>query len=216
MGRILRLGLPIALSIVMETGLFTAVALLMGTLGKIEMAAHQIALNYASLMFMLPLGMSQAITIRVGRAAGAKDWVMARRRGWTGIIVAGGMMLCSASILLLFPSQIVAVYTQDSDVAAMAMTLLFAAALFQFSDGLQVASAGALRGLKDTTLPMVITIFSYWVVGFPVAHYFGIQQGVGPQGRWGGLLAGLTLAALLLLARFWVLGNRCHTLTQRI
>lgn len=209
--RILRLGLPIALSIVMEVGLFTAVALLMGTLGKVEMAAHQIALNYASLMFMLPLGISQAITIRVGHAAGANSWDIARRRGWSGIMIAGVMMLCSASILLIFPLQIVSVYTQDAEVAAMAMTLLFAAALFQFSDGLQVAAAGALRGLKDTTLPMVITLFSYWVIGFPVAYYLGIQRAVGPQGLWTGLLAGLTLAALMLLSRFWVLGNRYFT-----
>ncbi len=208
MGLILKLGLPIALAIVMETGLFTAIALLMGGLGKIEMAAHQIALNYASLMFMVPLGISQAITIRVGHAAGAGDLLGARRRGWSGILVAGVMMLCSASVLLLFPEQIVSFYTQDSEVAAMALTLLFAAALFQFSDGVQVASAGALRGLKDTMLPMWITIFSYWLVGFPVAYYFGIQQEYGPQGLWSGLLAGLTLAALLLIARLWVICKR--------
>ncbi len=208
MGNILKLGLPIALAIVMETGLFTAIALLMGALGKVEMAAHQIALNYASLMFMVPLGISQAITIRVGHASGAGDLLGARCRGWSGILVAGVLMLCSASVLLLFPKQIVSLYTQDIEVTNMALTLLFAAALFQFSDGVQVAAAGALRGLKDTTLPMGITLVSYWLVGFPVAYGFGIQHGYGPQGLWAGLLAGLTLAAVLLIWRFWRVGNR--------
>jgi len=208
MRRILKLGLPIAIAIMMETGLFTAVALLMGGLGKVEMAAHQVALNYASLMFMIPLGVSQATTIRVGHAVGAGELIVACRRGWVGILMAGLLMLCSASVLLLFPNWIVSFYTHDASVADMAMTLLFAAALFQFSDGIQVASAGALRGFKDTTLPMFITLFSYWVIGFPVAYHFGIQQGYGPIGLWSGLLAGLTLAALLLASRFWLIGHR--------
>ncbi|MCW8907578.1 MAG: MATE family efflux transporter [Sedimenticola sp.] len=206
--RILCLGLPIAVSIIMEVGMFTAVAVLMGSLGKVEMAAHQIALNYASMMFMLPLSIAQAITIRVGHAAGAGDYPLVVVRGRVGIAMAGGIMALSAALLLLFPQVIVALYTDDASVARMAMTLLFAAALFQFSDGLQIAASGALRGLKDTTVPMFITMFSYWGIGFPAAWVIGIQWGVGPQGLWGGLAAGLTCAAILLNLRFQRLGRR--------
>jgi MATE family multidrug resistance protein len=180
----------------------------MGRLGKVEMAAHQIALNYAAMMFMLPLSIAQAITIRVGHAAGAGDYALALIRGRVGIVMAGGIMALSATLLLLFPELIVALYTRDSGVAEMAMTLLFAAALFQFSDGLQVSASGALRGLKDTAVPMFITMFSYWGVGFPTAWIIGIEWGVGPQGLWGGLAVGLTTAALLLNLRFYLLGRK--------
>ncbi|WP_275098642.1 MATE family efflux transporter [Sedimenticola hydrogenitrophicus] len=206
--RILRLGLPIAVSIIMEVGMFSAVAILMGRLGKVEMAAHQIALNYAAMMFMLPLSIAQAITIRVGHAAGAGDYALALIRGRVGIVMAGGIMALSATLLLLFPELIVALYTRDAAVAEMAMTLLFAAALFQFSDGLQVSASGALRGLKDTAVPMFITMFSYWGVGFPTAWIIGVEWGIGPQGLWGGLAVGLTTAALLLNLRFYLLGRK--------
>ncbi|WP_428610042.1 MATE family efflux transporter [Sedimenticola sp.] len=205
--RILKLGLPIAVSIIMEVGMFSAVAILMGSLGKVEMAAHQIALNYAAMMFMLPLSISQAVTIRVGHAAGAGDMVLAVIRGRVGVVMAGAIMALSATLLLLFPELIVGLYTNDAAVAKMAMTLLFAAALFQFSDGLQVSASGALRGLKDTAVPMFITMFAYWAVGFPAAWVIGIEWGVGPQGLWGGLAVGLTTAALLLNLRFYLLGR---------
>jgi len=206
--RILKLGLPIAVAIIMEVGMFSAVAIMMGSLGKVEMAAHQIALNYAAMMFMLPLSISQAITIRVGHAAGAGDLPLAIIRGQQGVVMAGGIMALSATMLLLFPELIVALYTNDAAVANMAMSLLFAAALFQFSDGLQVSASGALRGLKDTAVPMFITMFAYWAVGFPFAWIIGIQWGVGPQGLWGGLAVGLTTAALLLNLRFYLLGRK--------
>lgn len=207
-GRILKLGLPIAISIIMESSLFSGIALLMGSFGKIEMAAHQIAINYASMMFMMPLGLSQAITIRVGHAAGSGNFLLARRRGWTGIIMAGGIMVLSASFLLLFPDLIVSFYTSDTEVSAMVLTLLFAAALFQFSDGLQVSASGSLRGLKDTTIPMVITIISYWILGFPAAWLLGIHFNLGPIGLWSGLVIGLTCAAILLNIRFFIMSNR--------
>jgi MATE family multidrug resistance protein len=206
--RILKLGLPIAIAIILEVGMFSTVAVLMGTLGKVEMAAHQIALNYAGLMFMLPLSISQAITIRVGHAAGAGDIQLAVARGWLGVVMSGGIMALSATLLLLFPDVIVAFYTNDPEVTAMAITLLFAAALFQFSDGLQVAGSGALRGLKDTAAPMMINMVAYWGVGFPVAWLIGIYWGIGPQGLWGGLVVGLTLAALLLNARLFLVGRK--------
>lgn len=200
--QLLKLGLPIAVSITLEAGLFSAVALLMGRLGAVAMAAHQVALNYASLMFMMPLGLSQAITIRVGHATGLQRPDLARLRGTSGILLAGAVMLVSALFMLAFRQQIVALYTSDPEVAALAVQLLFAAALFQFSDGLQVSAAGALRGLRDTRVPMLITLFSYWMVGLPVAAWLGLASPLGPQGLWIGLLAGLSMAALLLNRRF--------------
>ncbi|MCW8943403.1 MAG: MATE family efflux transporter, partial [Sedimenticola sp.] len=125
MWRILKLGLPIAVSIIMEVGMFSAVAVLMGTLGKVEMAAHQIAVNYAGLMFMLPLSIAQAITIRVGHAAGAGDKRLAITRGRLGVVISGVIMAVSATFLLVFPDQIVALYTQDAEVTGMAISLLF-------------------------------------------------------------------------------------------
>jgi MATE family multidrug resistance protein len=206
--RILKLGLPIAIAIVMESGMFTAVALLMGSLGEVEMAAHQIALNYAAMMFMMPLGISQAITIRVGHAVGGGKLRLARLRGWIGIGMACAIMACSASFLLLFPELIVSLYTGDPEVATMAISLLFAAALFQVSDGIQVAASGALRGFKDTSVPMLITIFSYWILGYPAAKQIGLGMGFGPQGLWAGMLVGLSFAAILLSTRFFILSNR--------
>ncbi len=200
---LLRLGLPIALVTVLEVGLFTAVGLLMGSLGATAIAAHQVAINYAALMFMIPLGISMATTVRVGQARGAGDHTEARLAGFVGMGMATGAMLVSALFMLAVPDLIVGMYTTDETVSALAKSLLFMAALFQLSDGLQAGSLGALRGLKDTRLPVLITFLAYWLVGLPLAWSLGIGQALGPQGLWVGLVAGLTLAAVLLSLRFW-------------
>jgi MATE family multidrug resistance protein len=207
--RLVRLGIPMALTIVMETGLFTAVSLLMGTLGAVAVAAHQIALNYASLMFMVPLGLGMAITVRVGQAAGAGHSGAARRAGFIGMAMSVGAMVVSAVVMLVIPEQIVGLYTDEKDLLGLAVQLLFAAALFQVSDGLQVSALGALRGLKDVTAPLAITFLSYWVVGLPLGYGLGIVWDQGPFGLWAGLIAGLSLAAVLLSLRF-------HRLTRRL
>ena len=210
---LLRLGTPIAITITMEVGLFTAVSLLMGSLGVTAVAAHQIALNYTALTFMVPLGISLAITVRVGHAVGAKAIHSARFTGVVGMVMAVITMALSASIILIIPDKIVYVYTNDLDVAALAMSLLLVAALFQISDGLQVSAVGALRGFKDTKVPMLITLFAYWLVGFPLSWWLGIHNALGPQGLWAGLILGLTIAAILLSLRFHMVsqspsGNR--------
>ena len=199
---LLRLGLPIALVIVMEVGLFTAVALLMGSLGAVAVAAHQIAFNYAALVFMVPLGISMATTIRVGHAAGAGDIETARLSGFVGMGMAVAAMLVSAVVMLSVPELIVSMYTRDAQVAQLAVSLLFMAALFQVSDGLQASAVGALRGLKDTAYPMLVTFFAYWLVGLPLAWSLGIAKAFGPRGLWVGLIAGLTIGAVLLSLRF--------------
>ncbi len=198
----LRLGLPIALTLVSEVGMFSAVALLMGSLGVIEVAAHQVAINFAGMMFMIPLGISAATTIRVGHALGEQKARQARFRGMAGISLAAMCMFGTASTMLLFPELIVSIYTQDVAVGNMAVSLLFMAAIFQLSDGIQVSAAGALRGMKDTLYPMLASFVVYWFFGLPVSYYLGIRQEFGPQGLWMGLVASLTLAAVWLVWRF--------------
>jgi MATE family multidrug resistance protein len=198
----LHLGMPIALTLVNEVGMFSAVGLLMGSLGVVEVAAHQIAINFAGMMFMIPLGISAATTIRVGHALGEQRQLDARFRGFAGISFAGMCMFATASLMLLFPDFIVSIYSNDADVGAMAVSLLFMAAIFQLSDGIQVSAAGALRGLKDTLFPLMVSVVAYWFVGLPVSWSLGINHQFGPQGLWLGLVASLTLAAVWLVWRF--------------
>jgi MATE family multidrug resistance protein len=199
---LLQLGMPIALTLVNEVGMFSAVGLLMGSLGVIEVAAHQVAINFAGMMFMIPLGISAATTIRVGHALGEQRPADARFRGLAGISFAGLCMFGTASIMLLFPELIVSIYSNDTDVSAMAISLLFMAAIFQLSDGIQVSASGALRGMKDTLYPLLVSVVAYWFVGLPFSWYLGINQEFGPPGLWFGLVASLTLAAVWLVWRF--------------
>lgn len=199
---IFSLGIPISANVLAEAGLFVAVSLLMGRLSANAAAAHQIALNYASTMFMIPMALSSAISIRVGHAAGRGDYETARRRGAIGIYSCCIFMTISAVVLLVFRDQIVGIYTRDTAVAALAVSLLFVAAIFQISDGIQIAAAGALRGLKDARVPLVFNLFAYWVVGFTLAY--GASRGIEPSPRniWIGFVFGLTVAAILLTLRY--------------
>ena len=198
---LLFLGVPMAVSIFMESSLFSGVGLMMGTLGTDIVAAHQIALNYASFVFMVPMSIALAISVRVGHALGRGDRAEARLAGFTGI----GLCLCfevlSALSMALLPHQIVSLYTHDAAVAAIAVSLLYMGAIMQLSDGIQVSAMGALRGYKDTAVPTLITIVAYWGVGFPLAWLFGIPLHLGPQMIWAGFIAGLTVAAVLLSLR---------------
>jgi MATE family multidrug resistance protein len=207
--RLIRLGVPIALTTLMEVGMFAAVTLLMGSLGTVAVAGHQVALNYAALVFMVPLGLSLATTIRVGHARGRGDFGAARLAGLTGIGTTTAFMCLSALVMLAVPRHIVAIYTHDPAVSAMAVSLLYIAAAFQIFDGLQVAVIGALRGLKDTSWPMLINFVSYWLIGLPLAYLLGIGRAFGPKGLWLGLTAGLLTASALLLLRFNLL-TRAH------
>jgi MATE family multidrug resistance protein len=198
----LSLGLPIGMSVVSEAGLFSAVGLLMATLGASVVAAHQIAINYAATMFMIPLALHSALTVRVGHTLGRGDPRMARRIGLIGIAMCGVIMACSALVMLVLREPIAAFYTGDSEVRKLAVSLLTMGMIFQISDGLQVGAAGALRGYKDTRIPMLLNFGSYWLAAFPLAWYLGVELELGPQAVWVGLIAGLTLTALTLNARF--------------
>lgn len=201
-GELIKVGVPNGVSSSMEVLLFAAVSLLMGTLSVKAAAAHQIAINVAATMFMIPFGLSLAISQRVGFSIGQGSLEKARFRGFIGIVICAGIMTFTALLLFLFPEFIINIYTDDPEVTGMAVLLLFMAAVFQISDGLQVGAFGALRGLKDTRVPMVVNFISYWIIGFPVGYVLGINLGYGPEGLWIGLICGLTVAAVLHNYRF--------------
>jgi MATE family multidrug resistance protein len=199
---LLRTGLPIGVTVAMEGGLFIATALLIGRLGGVEVAAHQIAINVASLCFMIPFGLAEATTVRVGHALGRGDRDGVRRAAFAGYALMFGTQAVSGVLLLFGNDTFAGLYTTDAAVAALAATLLWYAAAFQFPDGVQVLSAGALRGLRDTRRPMILAAVAYWGVGMPLGAGLGLGLGWGPQGMWIGLIVGLTTAAVLLSTRF--------------
>jgi MATE family multidrug resistance protein len=200
---LLKVGGPMSITLLAEGGLFVAVALVIATLGETVVASHQVALSVATIAFMIPLGMSMAITVRVGNAVGRGDARGVRYAGFCGVALALCVQTVSSGVMLSMPNLIARLYTHDASVIALAAQLMMLAGFFQFSDGIQVTSNGALRGLKDTRVPMVITLFAYWVVGMPVGWWLAFPHGLGARGMWMGLIAGLTMAAVLLFARFW-------------
>jgi len=196
------IGIPMSIGWFLEASLLAIVALVMATMGTAVVAGHQIALSVVSLTSMIPTGLSLAITVRVGQAAGRGDIERARRTGFTGIALAAAFMAASALGMLAFPNAIAGIYTADPPARAMAVTLLLMAAVFQIPDGLQIAAAGALRGLKDTRSPMIITFAAYWVIALPLGYTLGIVYGGGATAIWLGIIVGVTIAAMLLNARF--------------
>ena len=205
---LLRLGVPMGISVLMEASLFVATALLIGSLGADVVAGHQIAINVASVAFMLPLGVAMATTVRVGLAVGRGDTVGVRYAGYVGIATCLVTQAFSCAIMALAPHAISNLYTDDANVASISAQLLILAAIFQFSDGIQVTANGALRGLKDTTIPMIITTVAYWCIGMPVGWWLTFRHGMGARGMWIGLIAGLSVAALLLFSRFATLARQ--------
>ena len=208
----LRLGVPIGLQQGLEFGAFAAIGVLMGVLGTTEMAAHQIAINIASLTFMVPLGVGAAAAVRVGHAAGAGDAGAARESARAAIVCGVGFMVCTAVVFLLVPGAIAARYTRDVPVVALAATLIPVAGVFQVFDGIQAVCAGVLRGLGDTRAPFVINLAGFWLAGFPVSVALGFHTRLGAVGLWWGFVAGLGAVAALLLLR---VRNRLHGAIER-
>ena len=201
-GEVLRLGGPIALIITAEAWLFLIGALLMARFGTDTVAAHQIAINFASITFMVPMSIGMATTVRVGYAAGAGDVAGVRLRGLAGIGMGACFAAFSAALMALLPAAIVALYTDAPGVAPAAAGFLAYAAVFQVADCVQATANGALRGIKDTRVPMLITVSAYWLVGLPLAVALAFQSPLGPSGIWLGFIAGLAVAAVGLTARF--------------
>jgi MATE family multidrug resistance protein len=210
---LLHIGLPMAVTLLLESGMFSASGLAIGTIGAGQAAGHQVAINLASLTFMVPLGIALATTVRVGNAAGRGDAFAVRRAGLTGIGLGLAVQVLTAVLMLTLPETIAGLYATDPTVRATGARLLQVAGVFQLSDGVQVTANGALRGLKDTRRPMFLTAFAYWVVGFPLGLLLAFRAGWLAPGMWVGMIAGLTVAAALLTARFLALSGRLRRLT---
>jgi len=206
--QLLALAAPISLGLLAESGLFVATALQMGQLGVREAGAHNIAITVTAAFYMLPLGLSFALTARTGAAFGKRWWPGVRLRATTGIALALMLALGNALLILLFREPIAAAFTDAADVQALAVRLFVLAAVFQVSDAMQCTVIGLLRGLHDTRVPMLISVFSYWAVGFGVGWFAANVWGFGAAGLWFGLIAGLSLSALLNGARLLVLLRR--------
>jgi MATE family multidrug resistance protein len=199
--RMVRLGVPIGAQYALEYGAFAAGALLMGILGTTEIAAHQIAINLASLTFMVPMGISAATAVLVGQAIGGGDEAGARRAALAGMLCGVAFMCATAVVFLAAPTFFARIYTEDPAVLALAGALIPIAGVFQVFDGTQVVAGGVLRGVGDTKAPMVINVLGFWLVGIPVCAALTFPLGFGAIGLWWGIVVALATVATLLLLR---------------
>ncbi len=212
-GSVFRLGWPIGLANLAESGLFSASAVMMGWLGALPLAAHGVAVQLASLAFVVHLGVSQAVTVRTGRALGRSDAVGMRDGGLVSNALSVAFSAVTVVLFLAIPELLTGLFVDPADpdrpaIIAIGVTLLAVAALFQLVDGAQVIALGLLRGVQDTRVPMYYAAFSYWVVGIPASYVLGFTLGFEGVGVWLGLVIGLAFAAVLLMARFWTTGLR--------
>jgi MATE family multidrug resistance protein len=213
-----RLGLPIAVTLTLEVGIFNAAVFLMGIIGTASLAAHQIAIQIAALSFMVPMGIAQAVTVRVGHARGRNDPAGIARAGWTAFVLGTGFMSLMALLIWAVPHGLVSIFLDVDDpanraVIPLAVAFLGLAALFQIFDGAQAVGAGMLRGLHDTTIPMLYALFGYWVVGMGVGVGLGFGLGWEGVGIWTGLASGLAIVAVLMLVR-WTRRERLGLMTR--
>ena len=210
---VFRLGWPIGLTSVAEGGLFQASALMMGMIGTVQLAAHGIAMQCASLTFMVHVGISSAATVRAGRAVGMGDSRALRDGARVAIAISALFSLLTVALFLTFPTPIIAVFLdvsqpQTAAILAFGSVLLAMAALFQVADAMQVMALGLLRGVQDTRVPLVLAAVSYWVIGIPASWVLAFPMGFGGVGLWSGLVIGLVVAAVLLMLRFWTGAGR--------
>ena len=205
LARMARLGAPIGLQFQLEFGAFAVIGIMMGWLGTIAMAGHQVAINLASLTFMVPVGVAAASAVLVGHAVGRGDMVDARRLAGAGIFLGGTFMLTTAIAFLVLPAFWAGMYTADAGVLAVATSLIPIAGIFQVFDGLQAVGAGVLRGAGDTRSPLVFNALGFWLLGMPVSVVLAFQVGLGPSGLWWGLATGLGGVALFLFIRVHLL-----------
>jgi MATE family multidrug resistance protein len=214
----IRLGWPIGATMALEMGVFALAAYFMGWLGAPAVAAHAVALQLAAITFMVPLGLGQAATVRVGLALGRRDGEGIRRAGWTGWVLGVGFMGAMAIGMWAFPRQLVTLFLADvpanAVVIGLAISFLRVAAAFQLVDGAQVIGAGMLRGLHDTRWPLLFALFGYWVVGLGIGSWLAFAQDWKGVGIWVGLASGLAAVAVLMLAR-WILRDRLGLATRK-
>jgi multidrug resistance protein, MATE family len=201
LGRMLRLGVPVGAQLELEVGAFAAVAIVMGWLGTAEMAAHQVAINLAALTFMVPVGIAQAASVRVGQSVGRGEPDSARGSSKAALFAGAAFMSLTGAAFLTLPGPLTALYTSEPEVVLIAVALIPIAGVFQVFDGLQVVAAGVLRGIGDTTAPFVANLVAFWGVGMPLGLYLCFRTPAGPRGLWWGLVAGLAAVAIFLVAR---------------
>jgi MATE family multidrug resistance protein len=208
--QIFRLGLPIGMAMGFEGAVFSAAAYLMGLIDAVSVAAHQVALQIAATSFMVPLGLAQAATVRVGLAYGRSDPDGIARAGWTALVMGIAFMAAMALLMWVFPRELVTLFFDDNAANARAIALaasfLLIAALFQMVDGAQVVGAGMLRGLHDTRVPMIYALIGYWIVGIGTGIWLGFGAGWEGQGIWVGLAVGLGFVSVLMIRRWTMRG----------
>jgi MATE family multidrug resistance protein len=211
-GRLLSLGLPAGLQLLLEVGVFALSTVLAGKLAPAALAAHQVVINVASTTYMVPLGISQATSVRVGHKLGAGDPEAARRVGWMGIGLAAGFMSLAALGLIVFPRFILNLWKASPEAVAIGSTLFVAAAIFQLFDGMQVAAIGALRGLGDTRSALYWNVVGYWVITLPVGYLLCFNYGLGALGLWIGFCVGLMTCGVALVWRWSVVSRNARPL----
>ncbi len=211
--RMLKIGLPLGGQYALEMGAFAFTLFLMGHINATAIGGHQVALNLASISFMVPVGISAAAAVRVGYGVGREDIEGTRRAGKVALVCGALVMSVFGAAFLLMPGPLVALYTDDVSIHGIAFVLVPIAGIFQVFDGIQVVAIGILRGLSDTRAPFVINLFGFWCVGIPFGYYLAFPRHMGPAGLWWGLVLGLAMVALLL---FWRALTRLHKPTTRI
>jgi MATE family multidrug resistance protein len=213
--RVFRLGWPIGLTGLAEGGMFQAATLMMGWIGTVEIAAHGIAMQMAALSFMVHLGLSNAATVRTGTFDGAGQAQALRDGARVAIAMSAGFGMAMVALFLWQPQALIAAFIDMSrpdsgTILAIGVTLLAFAAMFQMADAMQVMALGLLRGIRDTRVPLILASVSYWLIGIPASYLLAFRFGMGAGGLWLGLVIGLTVAAVLLMARFWRLAPRAE------
>lgn len=201
LGRMLRLGVPIGAQLELEYSAFGLTGIVMGWLGTNQMAGHQIAINLASLTYMVPLGVSASAAVLVGQEIGRDNQAGARRAAGSALVVGTAFMAAMGSLMLLAPGLLASAYTDAPAVLGVAVALIPLAGVFQIFDGIQVVAGGILRGLGDTRSPMIINAIGFWLVGIPAGLFLGLRAGLGAPGLWWGLVCGLASVAVILLGR---------------
>jgi len=199
---LLNLGVPTGFQYIFEVGAFASAAVMIGWMGEVPLASHQVAMNLASISYMMATGISAAATVRVGNQLGQRDIPTMRIAAFTCFLMAIFFMAFTGAIFMVFNDLLPFLYTSDPAVISIAASLLIIAALFQLSDGIQVVGLGALRGMGDVKLPTLVTFMAYWVIGLPCGYLLAFTFDFGEQGVWYGLLIGLSVTAVILFIRF--------------
>jgi len=200
--QLIKIGFPSGITYSLEVGAFSFAAIMIGWLGSSALAAHQIAINLASISYMVVLGISSAATIKVGNANGSKNIIDVKHAGYSAILLGLVFMSFTGIVLISFNEFLPSLYINDAEVIGMASSLLIVAALFQLSDGVQAVGLGVLKGLTDVKIPMFITLIAYWLIALPIGYVLGFTFEFNIIGIWLGLLIGLTVAAILFVVRF--------------